>query len=142
MPEGIVHGVLPCPLRLLPGDDLRGALVAFLRNSPHQAAFVAAGIGSLSRIALRRAGSTHAESREAAYELLTLSGTLAADGAHLHATVADTQGTVSGGHIGAGCIVRTTAEVLVLALPDTVFARVADPATGFRELAITAKRDR
>jgi len=141
MPEAPAR-VLPCPLRLLPGDDLREALLVFLRNSPHQAALVAAGIGSLSRVALRRAGAAHAELREAAHELVTLSGTLATDGAHLHATVADMQGLVCGGHVGAGCIVRTTAEVLVLALPDMVFARVADPATGFRELAITARRER
>jgi predicted DNA-binding protein with PD1-like motif len=141
MPEVTARGVLSYPLRLLPGDDLREALLTFLRNSPYRAAFVAAGIGSLSRIALRRAGSAHAESREAVYELLTLSGTLAVDGAHLHATVADALGAVSGGHVGTGCIVRTTMEVLVLALPDMVFARVADPATGFRELAIMVRGD-
>ena len=142
MPETTARGVLPCPLRLLPGDDLRDALLAFLRSSPHRAAFVAAGIGSLSRVALRRAGAAAAELHEAPYELVTLSGTLAVDGAHLHATVADAQGNVTGGHVGAGCIVRTTVEVLVLVLPDLAFARVVDPATGFRELAIAARRSR
>jgi uncharacterized protein len=136
MPETAPHVLVPCPLRLVPGDDLREALVAFLRESTHTAAFVAAGIGSLSRIALRRAGAAVADARDGCYELLTLSGTLGADGAHLHATVADAQGAVSGGHLCAGCTVRTTAEVLVFVLPEKTFTRVPDPATGFRELCI------
>lgn len=69
-------------------------------------------------------------------ELLTLSGTLSPDGAHLHASVADAQGRVLGGHVLAGCTVRTTAEVVLALLPDWQFSREVDDATGFKELVI------
>jgi predicted DNA-binding protein with PD1-like motif len=69
-------------------------------------------------------------------ELLTLGGSLSPDGVHLHLSVADAQGHVTGGHMGPGCIVRTTAEVLVALLPDYRFSREIDPASGFKELSI------
>ena len=50
-------------------------------------------------------------------------------------------GEVFGGHVVPGCIVRTTAEVLLALLPDWDFARVPDAATGYLELAIKP-RDR
>jgi predicted DNA-binding protein with PD1-like motif len=56
-------------------------------------------------------------------ELITLSGTLSADGAHLHASVADARGHVRGGHVMPGCIVRTTAEIVLAALPGWAFTR-------------------
>jgi predicted DNA-binding protein with PD1-like motif len=38
--------------------------------------------------------------------------------------------------MGPGCIVRTTAEVLVALLPGYRFSREMDEATGFKELQI------
>ena len=35
-----------------------------------------------------------------------------------------------------GCIVRTTAELLLALLPDWHFGRASDPATGFAELTV------
>jgi predicted DNA-binding protein with PD1-like motif len=39
----------------------------------------------------------------------------------------------------AGCIVRTTAEVLLTLLPEWEFAREPDAATGFDELVVRAR---
>jgi uncharacterized protein len=127
----------PIPLRLSPGVDLRAELIAQMRQRGCTAAYVVAGMGSLSRASLRRAGAVQPDIVDGAFELLTLSGTIGTLDAHLHASVADTSGTVTGGHVAAGCIVRTTAEILVVALPGYVFDRAVDPATGFRELTIT-----
>jgi predicted DNA-binding protein with PD1-like motif len=43
---------------------------------------------------------------------------------------------VLGGHVGPGCIVRTTAELLLALLPGRRFARAFDPQTGYQELKI------
>jgi predicted DNA-binding protein with PD1-like motif len=48
----------------------------------------------------------------------------------------DATGRVLGGHVAYGCIVRTTAEVLIALLPDHRFDREPDPATGFEELVV------
>jgi hypothetical protein len=50
--------------------------------------------------------------------------------------VSDAAGTVVGGHVAPGCIVRTTAEVLLVLLPQHRFSREPDAATGYAELVI------
>lgn len=120
------------PLRIPPGADLRRALEAAQGDS----AFVVAGIGSLRELALRFAGSASAQPRTGAFELLTLSGSLGATGAHLHASVADSDCRVVGGHVAYGCIVRTTAEVLLMPLPEWALERELDAATGYPELVV------
>ena len=124
------------PLRLLPGDDLRMALYAQLPEAWRAAAFVLAGIGSLSALRLRLAAAETILARDGDFELLTLSGSLSPDGPHLHASIADAKGQVLGGHVAPGCIVRTTAEVLVAALPGWGFSRQPDTTTGHAELQI------
>jgi predicted DNA-binding protein with PD1-like motif len=125
----------PIPLRLPPGADLRAALEAALRQQAAPAAFVLCGIGSLSQAQIRLAGAEQPVAVDGDLEILTLSGTLADNGAHLHISVADAHGRVIGGHVAPGCTVRTTAEVLLAALPGWRFSRQPDPATGYAELS-------
>ena len=125
------------PLRLHPGDDLRAAVVAALQASGHAAAFVVQGIGSLSVAQLRYAGVPQPDALRGDLEILTLAGSVSADGAHLHMSVSDAQGRVLGGHVCAGCIVRTTAELLLAVLPGQRFTREFDPRTGYPELKIS-----
>jgi hypothetical protein len=54
-------------------------------------------------------------------------------------SVADSDGRVMGGHVAHGCIVRTTAEVLVLLLSEWSFNPELDPATGFAELVVSRR---
>jgi predicted DNA-binding protein with PD1-like motif len=127
------------PLRLLPGDDLRTALEDVLRQRELRAAFVIQGIGSLSVAQLRFAGVETSTELRGDLEILTLAGSLSPDGAHLHMSVADTQGRVFGGHVAHGCRVRTTAELLLALLPGHRFSREPDPGTGFMELVIDSE---
>ncbi|NML16785.1 PPC domain-containing DNA-binding protein [Azohydromonas caseinilytica] len=124
------------PLRLQPGVDLRRALEAALANQPCEAGFVVSGIGSLGQARLRLAGATDVLELDGALEILTLAGSVAVNGSHLHASLADAQGRVLGGHLGYGCRVRTTAEVLLALLPDWHFSREPDAATGHDELTL------
>jgi predicted DNA-binding protein with PD1-like motif len=124
------------PLRLHPGQDLRDALEQTLRPLGATAAFVVQGIGSLSVAQLRFAGVEQPTELRADLEILTLAGSVAPDGAHLHMSVSDAEGRVFGGHVARGCIVRTTVEILLALLPDHVFSREPDPQTGFMELFI------
>jgi predicted DNA-binding protein with PD1-like motif len=135
-------------LRLAPGDDLRAALQALCGpaaaisnpteppggTTPIRAACVVSAIGSLTRAVLRYAGEPGGSVIDGPLELLTLAGTLGAGGVHLHASVSDAKGRVYGGHLMPGCTVRTTAEIVLGLLPNHVFERVPDPATGYLEL--------
>jgi predicted DNA-binding protein with PD1-like motif len=123
-------------LRLHPGDDLRASVVAALLASGHEAGFVLQGICSLNVAQLRYAGAAQPEALRGDLEILTLAGSVSADGAHLHMAVSDAQGRVLGGHVCAGCVVRTTAELLLALLPGQRFTRELDPRTGYPELKI------
>lgn len=127
------------PLRLTPGQDLRKALEAWMGEQQEQAGCVISAVGSLSVAQLRLAGATEATTIQGELEILSLSGTLSPDGAHLHIAVADRQGAVIGGHLGAGSLVRTTAELVVGLLPEWQFRRERDPDTGYPELRITPR---
>jgi uncharacterized protein len=127
-------------LRLVPCDDLRGALESAFADLSRRhgiaAACIVSAVGSLSQAALRYADKAASTDVHGPLELLMLSGTLSADGAHLHGSVADAQGAVRGGHIMPGCTVRTTAEVVIALLPGWEFRRELDAATGFKELSV------
>ncbi|WP_306391703.1 PPC domain-containing DNA-binding protein [Telluria beijingensis] len=129
------------PVRLHPQQDLRSALDAILRDAGLGAAFVVQGIGSLGVARIRLAGMSDALELRGDLEILTLAGSLSPDGSHLHISVADAQGRVIGGHVAPGCIVRTTAEILLALLPGFRFAREPDAASGWNELAIHASDD-
>ncbi len=70
-------------------------------------------------------------------EIDSLHGTVSKNGAHLHITVSDVEGKVTGGHMKEGCIVRTTCELVIGILDDVVFERRPDALTGFDELVIS-----
>ncbi|WP_175918173.1 PPC domain-containing DNA-binding protein [Burkholderia pyrrocinia] len=124
------------PLRLSPGDDLRASIEEALRSHGSRAAFVIQGIGSLSVAQLRFAGADLPTELRGDLEILTLAGSVSPDGAHLHMSVSDAGGRVSGGHVASGCVVRTTAEILLMLLPAHRFSREPDAGTGFNELVI------
>ena len=125
------------PLRLPPGADLRRALEAWMGEQSERAGCVLSAVGSLSVAQLRLAGATEATAIHGELEILSLSGTLSPDGSHLHIAVAGSSGAVIGGHLCAGSLVRTTAELVIGLLPQWRFSRELDPATGYAELRIS-----
>lgn len=129
------------PVRLRPGDDLRRALEAIVaaEGEGSAAAFVLSGIGSLRPAVIRFAGVDQVVKINSDTELLTLAGSIGAGGSHLHMSVSDAEGRVLGGHVGYGCTVRTTAEVLLMLLPQWRFSREVDPATGWAELVVAPR---
>ncbi len=124
------------PVRLNPGDDLRRALEGLVQGTDQPAAFVLSGIGSLINARLRFAGEPDEATIHGPLEIISIAGSLTAEGAHLHMSVSDSMGRVSGGHVGYGNIVRTTVEALLVQLPAWSLSREPDAATGYKELFI------
>ena len=125
------------PLRLTPGNDLPQALEAWMGEQQERAGCVLSAVGSLSVARVRFAGAAEATVIRGDLEILSLAGTLSPDGAHLHIAVAGSSGAVIGGHLCAGSLVRTTAELVLGLLPEWRFSRDLDPATGYAELQIS-----
>ncbi len=138
-----MESVKTLPVRLTPGQDLRAALEAAVQAQNCRAAFVLSGIGSLSTAGIRLAGAAQPTRLTESMEILTLSGTVAVDGdktaSHVHMAISTATGQVLGGHVVPGCIVLTTAEVLLALLPDWQFTREPDVQTGYYELVVRAR---
>ena len=127
--------------RLRPGDDLLDGLVALARSSGLRAPLILTCVGSLSRAALRMAGASSTTALDGTFEIVSLVGTLAEDGAHLHLSISDETGAMTGGHLMTGSIVRTTAEVVLGEIDDVTFRRPLDPETGWDELVVEPRPD-
>jgi uncharacterized protein len=126
------------PLRLYPGDDLKLALDRLVYEKNWRAATVVSGLGSLTRAMIRFAGKPEATRIEGPLELISMSGTLASfGGSHLHVSVSDSAGKMLGGHLKEGCIIRTTAEIVIGVLEGYAFHREHDLRTDSPELVIS-----
>ncbi|MEA5443723.1 PPC domain-containing DNA-binding protein [Cyanobium gracile] len=125
------------PLRLPPGVDLRGELEALAQGDPGLCGFVLCGIGSLESPVLRFADQDGGIMLAGPQEVITLTGSVSRDGAHLHLVVADAQGCILGGHLCHGGRVRTTMEVLMVCPEGWKLGRERDAATGHLELTLS-----
>lgn len=123
-------------LRLLPGNDLKIVLMDFVIKNHIQAGIVLSAVGSLQRTSIRFADQPLPVIANDKAEIISLSGTLSPDGVHLHISIADKSGKMTGGHLSDGNIVFTTAEIVLAELPSFSFSRKKDPATGYPELQI------
>ncbi|NJN85022.1 MAG: DNA-binding protein [Leptolyngbyaceae cyanobacterium SL_7_1] len=123
-------------LRLHPGDDLRLCLKQFAQDYALQAGCVLSAIGSLKQATLRFSNQPEGRIIHDMFEVISLAGTLSIHGVHLHMAIADNQGSVLGGHLMEGCLIYTTAEIVIGELEGVMFERAIDRQTGFLELNI------
>jgi hypothetical protein len=123
-------------LRLKPGQDLRVELGRFARAKKLKAAFIASCAGSCDRTSVRYANQPGASVREGHFEIVSLTGTLAEGGMHVHASFADSTGATFGGHLLDGSLVYTTAEIVIGELDRAAFGRDVDSTYGYRELSV------
>ena len=130
--------------RLPPGADLKAELARFAEAHALRAGCILSCVGSLSHARLRMPGGLgEAEARrtfDGPMEIVSLTGTLSPDGLHIHIALARRDGVCVGGHLSGGCIVHTTAELVIGELPDVEFRRAPDAATGYAELTVLPRR--
>mmetsp|Transcript_4354 Transcript_4354/g.8219 ORF Transcript_4354/g.8219 Transcript_4354/m.8219 type:complete len:275 (-) Transcript_4354:215-1039(-) len=128
-------------LRLLPGVDLLAELQRFASEHNLQAAYVQTCVGSTANTRLRPAGKSSAILFAGKFEIVSLTGTLSSGAHHLHMSIADSDGAVFGGHVMDGCIVRTTAEIVLGLVEGVVFSRRLDERSGYDELFISEREE-
>lgn len=122
--------------RLHPGQDLKKAIYDFVDSKNMKAGIVLTCVGSLHGAIIRMAGAKEIKTYEGIFEIVSLVGTVESGNGHLHISIADKNGIVFGGHLKDGCIVGTTAEVVIGELEGIAFARKPDAQSGYDELVI------
>ena len=128
--------------RLRRGSDLLKALQEYARTRRIAAGTVVSGVGCVTRARVRDASGVAVRELNAPLEIVSLMGTLSAARTHLHIALAREDLTVLGGHLMEGCIVNTTAEVVLLELDGVRFGAEWDGETGYDELAILSLEER
>lgn len=123
-------------LRLKPETDLRQSLKKFAQEQDIKAGFILTAIGSLKQAKIRFANQDASTLLTDKFEILSLNGTLATTGIHLHICISDNQGKTIGGHLDNGCIIYTTAEIVIGTTEELIFTRTLDQQTGYKELEI------
>ena len=128
--------------RLRRGSDLLKALQEYARTRRIAAGTLVSGVGCVTRARVRDASGVTVRELNEPLEIVSLMGTLSAARTHLHIALAREDLTVLGGHLMEGCIVNTTAEVVLLELDGVRFGAEWDGETGYDELAILSLEER
>ena len=134
VPDTTIH-----PLRLLPGQDLKQAIQTYVDEQNIEAGYLVTCVGSLTDWQLRMANQEGATGGSGHFEIVSLVGTVSTNGSHLHLSVADSLGRVTGGHLLEGNIIYTTAELVIGESHRHVFRREVDGSTPWPELRVTEK---
>jgi len=72
-------------------------------------------------------------------EIVSLVGTVSANGCHQHICVSKNNGATKGGHLLEGNVIFTTAERIIGESQSPIFTREKDKSTGWNELKIESK---
>ena len=123
--------------RLHRGDDLYESIQRYADAHHIAAGVVLSAVGCVYRWELRDASGVDVQSGTEDVEIVSLMGTVSEHGSHLHASFARRDLSVFGGHLRPGCLVNTTAEIVLLELTGVAFGAGYDPETGYEELVIS-----
>jgi hypothetical protein len=126
-------------LRLKPNQDLKESLKNFVISNNIEAGFILTTVGSLKQATLRFANQNDSKVLQDKFEIVSLVGTLSTHGIHLHISISDKDGKTIGGHLEKGCLIYTTAEIVIGVSEDFIFVRTVDENTGYKELEIQPK---
>ena len=127
-------------LRLHSGDDLKVSIINFVKQQKLKAGYIITCVGSLQKTNLRLANRSEPTSFKGKFEITSLVGTLSAGGVHLHLSISDSNGKSFGGHLMDGCIIYTTAEIVIGEALQLEFGRKKDSKTGYRELEVKPRK--
>jgi predicted DNA-binding protein with PD1-like motif len=123
--------------RLKPGQDLFDSILAFIADRKIEAGCVLSSVGSLTHATLRLANREHFNKYEGHFEIVSMTGTAAVSGSHIHISISDGDGVTIGGHLVSGCKIYTTAEIVLAVFDDVVYSReLLEDDSGYEELVV------
>ncbi len=131
--------------KIRPEADFVQSITEIFEKSGFVTASIPVAVGSLKKLHFTFVNSEGAYStpvvKEGKFELVQASGFLSRVSGktevHIHASFADNEGRLFGGHLlERGNVVYATAEVMLDELSDIKFAKIYDSETGFKVFKI------
>ena len=123
-------------MRLKPGDDVREKIENYVIQNKINAGWLVTCAGSLTSYNIRFANQVNGSVDQGHFEIVSITGTLSKNGSHLHISISDSTGKTIGGHLLNGCLVYTTAEIILQSTNELTFKREKDGTTPWKELQI------
>lgn len=124
-------------IRLKEGECFREGIEAAVKAHDIRAGVILSAVGGIHNAIFRlpkfESGEHPVKEIDGPFEIVSCTGTITADGCHIHAAVANREGQCFGGHLKEGCRVFCTIELVIGIFEDTTFRRIPDPETGFAE---------
>lgn len=122
--------------RLIPGQDLREGIEGLVKDNQIKAGVVLSIVGGIKEGYFRMPDGKTVKHFDKPLEIVSGTGTISQDNCHIHISVSDEEGNVVGGHLKPGCVVKETAEIVLLVFDDVVYKREPDKSTGYDELIV------
>lgn len=127
--------------RLKPGADLKSSIESVIKEHERKAGFIVTCVGGLEQATVRMAGAKpdaqDIRTFKGDFEIVSLVGTVSANGMHLHISFSGAEGAVHGGHLKDGTVIHPTAEIVIGYEESQEYTRGFDEETGFDELVVT-----
>lgn len=123
-------------MKLMPGEDLILALDKYCKKYEIEAAYIGTVVGSLQKVVFRKGYDQTIAELTGPFEIVSCVGTLSKNGMHIHASVSDRNFQVFGGHLVTGCLIQSTAEIVIIAMENHQLSRIKGEMTDFKELRI------
>lgn len=123
--------------RLRPGQDLFDSIQSFVEEKNIKAGCALSAVGSLTHAALRLANREYHSEFNGHFEIVSITGTVAVSGSHLHISISDSDGATRGGHLVSGCKIYTTGEIVLAVFEGVVYKReLLENDSGYEELVV------
>jgi len=122
--------------RLKPGEALLERIQGFVDEQKIEAGVLLSCVGSLTRAAIRYANQEVITLLDGKFEIVSMTGIVSVNGSHIHFSISDGKGKTIGGHLSDGCLVYTTAEIMIGEIEDVSFEREMCPESGYPELVV------
>ena len=131
-----MSSITPHVFRLTPGQDLRQEIQKYANKKNIKAGWINTCVGSLTSYVIRFANQAAGSMDTGHFEIVSLTGTVSVNGSHIHICISDPAGTTLGGHLSDGCLIYTTAEIVLSSSDELEFFREPDGKNGWNELRI------
>lgn len=122
--------------RLHRGNDLLEEIKKYAKEKHIKAAVIVSAVGCVSKARIRDASGVTIQEIEEEMEIVSVMGTVSEERTHLHISLSKKNLSTIGGHLKEGCIINTTAEIVLLSFEDVEFGEEYDKETGYHELKI------
>ena len=125
--------------RIKRGQDLLLEIKKYVADHGIVAGTVVSGVGCVLSARVRDASGVKLRDIPEHMEIISLMGTVSCNRTHLHIAFSKEDLSTIGGHLVEGCIINTTAEIVLLELDGVEFQSEFDSETGYNELVVLNK---